>query len=235
MHRRGRAGPGYERRAGRWLHRLRLHRRQPACRQPRADHAAAADAAARPPARGADGRRHHPHRRPVRQGRSPADAVRRAHRRQHGRHTPLHRTLRALRRRPLRRSHAEQRGLAGPAGLHRPAARRGAALHHRPHADLRQRAPAPRPRAAADVPRIQLHDPAKLRLPRAGPAPWRSAANGRVGPMGQHRLGRRAGAADRGSAGVRSDDAADHDGRRRQDGQDGARRGVAGCGPAGAL
>jgi tyrosyl-tRNA synthetase len=41
------------------------------------------------------------------------------------------------------------------------------ALHHQPHADLRQREAAPRPRAAADLPRIQLHDPAGLRLPGA--------------------------------------------------------------------
>ena len=53
------------------------------------------------------------------------------------------------------------------------------------------------PRAAADLPRIQLHDPAELRFPRAAPPPRRGAADGRVGPVGQHRLRHGADAAHR--------------------------------------
>ena len=48
------------------------------------------------------------------------------------------------------------------------------AFHDQPDADLRQRQAAARPRAAADLPRIQLHDPPGLRLPRAV-APRRAA------------------------------------------------------------
>ena len=42
-------------------------------------------------------------------------------------------------------------------------------------------------RAAADVPRIQLHDTAKLRLPRTQPPSWRHSADRRVRSMGQYR------------------------------------------------
>ena len=57
--------------AGR-LCRLRLHRRQPAYRQPDVDHAAAPVPADRQQADRADGRRHDPDRRPLGQGREPA-------------------------------------------------------------------------------------------------------------------------------------------------------------------
>ncbi len=75
-----------------------------------------------------------------------------------------------LRRRADRRDHAEQRRLAERARLHPAAARGRHALHHQPHADLRFGQAAAGARAAADLPRIQLHDPAELRLPRAATA-----------------------------------------------------------------
>ena len=57
------------RRADHRLYRLRLHGAELPCRQPRVDHDAALAAEDRPPADRADGRRHDPRRRPVRQGR----------------------------------------------------------------------------------------------------------------------------------------------------------------------
>ena len=59
------------------LYRLRLHGAVAACRLAPADHDAALDAADRPPADRADGRRHHPGRRSLRQGREPPDPHRR--------------------------------------------------------------------------------------------------------------------------------------------------------------
>ncbi len=59
------------------------------------------------------------------------------------------------------------------------------------------------------------------------PPPRRDAADGRVGPVGQHRLRRRAGAPHGRRAGLRADHAADHHRVRRQDGQERERRGVA--------
>ncbi len=61
----------------------------PACRLAAADHDAALDAADRPPADRADGRRHHPRRRSVRQGREPPDPHRRHDQREPARH-PRH-------------------------------------------------------------------------------------------------------------------------------------------------
>ena len=96
---RGGAGGQAARGAGLGLCRLRLHGRQPACRPPALHHAAAAVPALRAPAGGADRRRHHQGRRPVRQGRGAAAPVRRADRGQQGRHPPLLRELPRLRRR----------------------------------------------------------------------------------------------------------------------------------------
>ena len=84
--------------------------------------------------------------------------------------------------------HGQQRRLAGRARLHPAAARRRHAFHRQPHADLRQRAAAAGARAAADLPRIQLHDPAELRFPRAEPPLRLRAADRRLRPVGQHRL-----------------------------------------------
>ena len=87
---------------------------------------------------------------------------------------------------------------------------------------------AARARAAADAARVQLHGDAGLRLPRAV-APLRlPAADGRLGPVGQHRQRRRARPPHRRQPPVRPDHAADHHGLRPEDGQDRGRRGLAG-------
>ena len=97
------------------------------------------------------------------------------------------RPLHPLRRRHDRRDHARQRRLAGQAQLHRLPARRRPALLGQPHAGDGFGEAAARARAGADLPRIQLHVPAGLRLHRALPALRRDAADGRLGPVGQHR------------------------------------------------
>ena len=69
--------------------------------------------------------------------------------------------------------------------------------------------------------------PAELRLPGVVAAVRGGAANGRLGSMGQHRLGRRSGAADGRQDGVRTDHAAHRHRLRPEDGQIRERRGVA--------
>ena len=86
---------------------------------------------------------------------------------------------------------------------------------------------AARPAAGAVVPRIQLHDPAGLRLRRAEQAHRLRAADGRLRPMGQHRQRHRPRPPHVERAAVRADRAADYDELGRQDGQDRGRRGVA--------
>ena len=100
----------------------------------------------------------------------------------------------------------------------------GRAFLGQPHADLRQREAAAGPRAAADLPRIQLHDPAGLRLPGAGAAGtaarcrWAARTSGATSSTASSS----AGATD-GARAVRPDHAADHHRVGRQDGQDRAR------------
>ncbi len=184
------AAPG----AGRRLHRLRRHGGQPACRASGVDHGAALVPEDRQPARRADRRRHHAHRRPQLPRHQPPHAGRRADRRQHGRHRPGLRPVPVLRRRRAeRRGDGRQRRLAGRTALHPDAARHRAAFHRQPDAELRFRQAAARPRTAADLPGVQLHDPPGLRLPGAVAPPRLSAADGRVGPVGQHRQRDRAG------------------------------------------
>ena len=122
---------------------------------------------------------------PVGQGREPQASHRRADRRQYRRHPPGVRALPDLRRRADRRGHGQQCRLARRARLHPLPARGRAAFHDQPHADLRQRQAAARPRAADDLPRIQLHDPPGLRLPGAVAAGRLPAADGRLRPMGR--------------------------------------------------
>ena len=121
------------------LRRLRLHRRQPARRQPRQHHAAALAAAHRPPADRAGRRRHHQGRRPVGQGREPAAARRGdASRANIARHPTLARKLPELRRRPgqaLLVNNAEW--LDRARATSRSCATIGTPLHGQPHADLR--------------------------------------------------------------------------------------------------
>ena len=109
----------------------------------------------------ADGRRHQQDRRSLRQGHQPHPAHRRSDRRQY--RLDPHRVL-ALSRFRCRRDHGEQRRLARPAALHFLPARRRPAFHHQQDADVRFGEAAARSRAAADVSRIQLHDPAGLRF-----------------------------------------------------------------------
>ena len=92
-----------------------------------------------------------------------------------------------VRRRPRRRHHGQQRRLAQRAQLHRFPARRRPALLGQPHAGVRLGQAAARAPAGTVVPRIQLHDPAGLRLRRALQAHRLRAADGRLGPVGQHR------------------------------------------------
>ena len=65
------------------------------------------------------------------------------------------------------------------------------------------------------LPRVQLHDPAGLRLPRAPPPRGLPAADGRLGPVGQHRQRHRPDPPRRGRRGLRADLAAPHHLRRR--------------------
>ena len=76
------------------------------------------------------------------------------------------------------------------------------------------------PRARAHVPRIQLHVPAGLRLHGAQQAPRRDAANGRLGPVGQHRHRHRPRPAHGARAVLRADHAAHHPGFGGENGQD---------------
>ena len=119
-----------------------------------------------------------------------------------------------IRRRPDRRRHGQQRRLAGQAANTSRSCATSAPFHDQPHADLRQRQAAAGARAADDLPRIQLHDPAGLRLP--GTVPPGTAAGSRW-------AGRTSGATSSTASNwaaasieaepVRPDDAADHDRR----------------------
>ena len=140
-----------------------------------------------------------------------------------------------LRRGQDRRRDGRQRRVADQAQLHRDAARRRPAFLDQPHADDGFGEAAARARAGALVHRIQLHDPAVLRFRRAG-APLRlQSADGRLGPVGQHRQRHRSRPPHGHASALRADlPAADHV-VRRQDGQDRGRRRLAQCRHAAAL
>ena len=95
--------------------------------------------------------------------------------------------LSEVRRRPERRHHGRQCRMARQARIHSVPARRRPPLLGQPHADHGQREAAARSRAAAVLPRIQLHDPAGLRFRRALQALRLPLADGRLGPVGQYR------------------------------------------------
>ena len=122
---------------------------------------------------------------------------------------------------------ARQCRVADQAELDRDAARHRPAFLGQPHADDGLGTPAPRARAGDELHRIQLHGLPGLRLRRTVAAGRLPAADGRLGPVGQHRQRRRSRPPHGNAAIVRADDAAAHDGVRRQDGQDRARRGLA--------
>ncbi len=120
-----------------------------------------------PSADRAHGRRHHQDRRSLGQGREPQAAERGGYRLQHRRHPPDLHAIPQLRRRPERCRHGQQRRLARRPRLYPLPARLRPPLLGQPHARLRQRQAAAGARAAADLPRVQLHDPPGLRLPGA--------------------------------------------------------------------
>ena len=122
-----------------------------------------------------------------------------------------------------RRDHARQRRMADQAELDRDAARHRPAFLGQPHADDGLGAAAARTRAGDELHRVQLHGLPGLRLRRAVAAHRLPAADGRLGPMGQHRQRRRSRPPHGHAAIVRADDAAAHHRLRRQDGQDRAR------------
>ena len=192
-----------------------------------ADHAAALVAEDRPQADRADGRRHDQGRRSLGPRRDAPAAHDRADRRQHGEHQEELRQLPEVRQRPDRRGDGQQRRLARHAALHSAAARCRPALLGQPHADHGFGEAPARARPAAHLPRIQLHDPAVLRLRGALQAPQLHPADGRLGPVGQHRHGRRSRPPHGGRRAVRADLAAARHRLGRQDGQDRRRRGVA--------
>ena len=108
-----------------------------------------------------------------------------------------------------RRRHGQQRRLARRAQLHRLPARLRPPLLGQPHArpsnSVKLRLEREQP---LQLPRVQLHDPAGLRLPGAGAAPRLRPADGRLRPVGQHRQRRRAGPPRRRARAVRPDLAA---------------------------
>ena len=146
---------------------LRLHRAVAAHRAPDLDHDAALAAADRQQADRADGRRHDARRRSVRARRDAQDPHLRADRRQQGVDQGHVLEVHHLRRGQERRRHGGQCRMADQAQLHRDAARRRPAFLDQPHADDGLGEAAARPRAGALVHRVQLHDPAVLRLRRA--------------------------------------------------------------------
>ena len=171
------------------LYRLRLHGGLPACRLAAADHDALLDAADRPPADRADGRRHHAGRRPLRQGREPPHPDRRDDRAEPQRHPRDLFQVPEIRGRTAasRRDHGQQCRLAQQAQLHRFPARRRPAFLGQPHAVVRLGEDAARPPAGALVPRIQLHGAAGLRFRRTQQAHRLHFADGRLRSVGQHR------------------------------------------------
>ena len=138
-----------------------------ACRLAVADHDALLDAADRASADRADGRRHHPRGRPVRQRREPPHPDRRDDRAEPQRHPRGLFQVPEVRGRRRQRRHGQQCRLAEQAQLHRFPARRRPALLGQPDALVRLGEDAARPPAGAVVPRIQLHGAAGLRFRRA--------------------------------------------------------------------
>jgi tyrosyl-tRNA synthetase len=98
-------------------------------------------------------------------------------------------------------------------------ARYRAAFLGQPDAQLREREIAPRPGAIAQLPRIQLHDPAGLRFPRAEPPLRLPGAVRGLGPVGQYRQRDRPDAARARRGDLRADDAAPDNVGRQEDGQ----------------
>ena len=198
------------------LRRLRRHRAVAARRPPAQHHDAALAAEDRPQADHADGRRHHQGRRPV----VPLRRAPAAHARRRSPPTsppsaassPSTSTTATAPTGAIMLDNAEW--LDGLNYLELPARHRPALLGQ-PDALLRERQVAARPRPVAELPRVQLHDPAGLRLPRAPPPRRLPAADGRLRPVGQHRQRHRPDPPRRRRRGLRPDLAAAHHLRRR--------------------
>ena len=184
LHRHGGAGRGAAGGHGAGLHRLRRHRALAPCRAPDEHHAAALAAADGAHADHPDGWGDDQGGRPeLPLGRAPA-SVGRGDRRQRRRHPQDLRALPRLRGGRDGRPDARQRRVAGRAQLPRVPARRGPALLDQPDAELRERQEPARPRAEPELSRIQLHDPAGLRLRGAAPPPRLPPPDGRLATSG---------------------------------------------------
>ena len=227
--------PRCPRRQGRGggLRRLRLHRPVAAHRASlHHDDALLAAGDRRRQADRADGRRHHSCRRPLGQGRDAQDSAHRADRGQQAGHRARLRQVPEVRQRQGRRGDGRQRRVADQAQLHRDAARRRPAFLGQSHADHGLGEAQAGPRPGAVVHRVQLHDPAGLRLRRAGAALRLQPADGRLRPVGQHRHRGGPRPAHGHAPALRPHLPAAHHLHRRQNGQDGGGRGVAQRGPA---
>ncbi len=212
------------------LHRLRRHRAASLhVGQPDPDHDAAPAAAGRPQADRPDGRRHHQGRRPHRQGRASARCSPTSRSRPT---SPRSRRVFAqvpdLRRRPDRRDHGRQRRVAVEARLRRSSCATTASTSPStacwPSTASRLRLEREQPMTFLEfnymlmqsVDFLELDAQARLR-----------AADGRLGPVGQHRQRGGADPPRRPEAAVRPDHAAALHRLGPEDGQDG-RRGRAG-------
>ena len=97
------------------------------------------------------------------------------------------RALPELRRRAVGRDHGRQRRMARQARIHPVPARHRPAFLDQPMLTMDSVKLQARARPAAELPRIQLHDPAGLRFRGAVPPLRLPAAMRRLGPVGQHR------------------------------------------------
>ena len=154
---------------------------------------------------------------------------------QHGRDPPGLRQIPAIRRRPDRRGHGQQRRLARRIALHPVAARCRPAFLGQPHADPRQRPAAARTRPAAVAFSNSTTRSCRPTISSSWPGAsvascrWAAPTSGATSSPGSNWGGAATGAP------VRADDAAGDDSVRRQDGQERAGRRLAQCRAAVAL
>ena len=119
--------------------------------------------------------------------------------------------------------------MADQAQLDRDAARHRPALLGKPHARYGFGQAQTRARPGDELHRIQLHDLASLRFRGAEPALRLPIANGRFGPVGEHRQRHRPWPTDGHPPIARPDNPTDYDVFGRKDGQDCKRSGLAQC------
>mmetsp|Transcript_38500 Transcript_38500/g.80667 ORF Transcript_38500/g.80667 Transcript_38500/m.80667 type:complete len:237 (-) Transcript_38500:717-1427(-) len=175
-------------------------------------------------------RRHQQGRRSHGQGRESTVVERRKYQKEHRWHLRgIQKVPRLRRNRSHRRHYGQQRRLAQQLKVPRIPPRLRHVLHHQPNDVLRIRQTAHGTGGSLQLPRIQLHDTAGVRLSRIEPPSQRQAAARRERSVGQHDQRRGAREARRFDAAVRAHGAAHHDERREEDGEDGGGRGVAQC------